>query len=64
MQTLSDDFSRSLNNFLHAFSGQVDAGLCIKNSNTAPELIFEQQGEVRNIVEAQHYQYLLKEIAS
>jgi hypothetical protein len=33
------------------------------NSGAAPELVFEQQGDVRNVVHIPHYQGLLKESA-
>ncbi|MFZ5528608.1 MAG: zeta toxin family protein [Pseudomonadota bacterium] len=57
-------FARSLGNLFNTFSAQADACRCFMNSNATPELIFEQQGEVRNVAHAQHYQHLLKEAAS
>lgn len=33
------------------------------NSDASPELVFEQQGEVRNVVHMPYYQHLLKEAA-
>jgi predicted ABC-type ATPase len=54
-------FSRSLNNMFNMFSAQVDACLCFMNSDATPVLVFEQQGEVRNVAHHQHYQHLLKE---
>lgn len=54
-------FSRSLTNLLNTFSVEVDACRCLMNSNSTPELVFEQQGEVRNVAHAPHYQHLLKE---
>ena len=56
-------FARSLGNLLNSFSTQVDACRCFMNSDASPELVFEQQGEVRNVVHTQYYQYLLKEAA-
>lgn len=56
-------FARSLGNLLNTFSTQVDACSCFMNSDATPELVFEQQGEVRNVVHTQYYQYLLKEAA-
>lgn len=54
-------FARSLDNLLNTFSAQVDACRCFMNSNATPELVFEQQGDVRNVAHAPHYQHLLKE---
>ncbi len=54
-------FARSLDNLFHAFAAQVDACRCFMNSDATPELVFEQQGEVRNVTQQQHYQHLLKE---
>lgn len=54
-------FARSLGNLLNVFSTEVDACRCFMNSSAVPELVFEQQGDVRNIVHAQHHAHLLKE---
>lgn len=54
-------FARSLGNLLNVFSTEVDACRCFMNSSAVPELVFEQQGDVRNIVHAQHHEHLLKE---
>lgn len=54
-------FARSLGNLLYSFSTQVDACRCFMNSDASPELVFEQQGEVRNVLHMQYYQHLLKE---
>lgn len=54
-------FARSLGNLLYSFSTQVDACRCFMNSDASPELVFEQQGEVRNVVHMPYYQHLLKE---
>jgi len=56
-------FARSLGNLLNSFSTQVDACRCFMNSDASPELVFEQQGEVRNVVHMPYYQHLLKEAA-
>lgn len=55
-------FARSLANLLDLFSQEVDACRCFMNSSTLPELVFEQQGGVRNIIHPHHYQHLLREI--
>lgn len=54
-------FARSLNNLLNVFSAEVDACRCFMNSSAAPELVFEQHGDVRNILQAQHHAHLLNE---
>ena len=54
-------FARSLGNLLNSFSTQVDACRCFMNSDASPELVFEQQGELRNVVHMPYYQHLLKE---
>lgn len=56
-------FARSLINLLELFSSEVDACRCFLNSSALPELVFEQQGEIRNILHLQHYQHLLEEAA-
>ena len=55
-------FARSLHHLLEVFSSEVDACRCFMNSGAVPELIFEQQGELRSIVDAIYYQHLLKEV--
>jgi predicted ABC-type ATPase len=51
-------FSRSLANLLDVFSIEVDACRCYINADAVPVLVFEQQGEWRNIVHSVHYQAL------
>lgn len=57
-------FARSLANLLDTFSSAVDACRCFMNSGALPELVFEQQGEQRNVVHVTHYQHLLHEAKS
>lgn len=57
-------FSRSLRNLLDNFSSKVDACRCFMNSDATPQLVFEQKGEVRNVVHSQDYQHLLNEAVS
>ena len=57
-------FARSLGNLLRLFSAQVDACRCFMNSDATPELVFEQQGDWRNVAHSLHYQHLLKEAES
>ena len=54
-------FPRSLKNLLEEFSFLADATSCFMNSGDTPELVFEQQGQLRNIVNEEHYQHLLKQ---
>jgi predicted ABC-type ATPase len=53
-------FGRSLSNLFEVFSLAVDNCRCYMNIDMLPELIFEQQGELRSIVHAAHYQHLLE----
>lgn len=57
-------FSRSLGNLLNLFSSAVDACSCFMNSGPVPELVFERQGDQRNVVNAEYYQLLLQESES
>lgn len=54
-------FARSLANLLDVFSVEVDACRCFMNSATTPELVFEQQGALRNVVAPQHFSHLQAE---
>lgn len=54
-------FARSLSNLLNTFSTQVDACRCFMNSDAMPELIFEQQRDLRNVIHADHYRHLQRE---
>lgn len=54
-------FARSLHNLLTEFSYAVNHCSCFMNTNDETTLIFEQQGEQRNIIHDNFYQYLLKE---
>jgi len=53
-------FGRSLSNLFEVFSFAVDNCRCYINIDMLPELIFEQQGELRSIVHTAHYQHLLE----
>ncbi len=54
-------FARSLQNLLAVFSPEVHACRCFMNSGAVPELVFEQHGELRNVVHPIYYQILLQE---
>jgi predicted ABC-type ATPase len=53
-------FARSLINLLDLFSTQTDTCRCYLNAGPVPELVFDQEGELRNIVHPEHYQALLQ----
>lgn len=55
-------FSRSMANLLDVFSLEVNACRCFMNTDV-PELIFEQQGDLRNIVHPEHYQHLQEQVS-
>ncbi len=52
-------FPRSLTNLLDRFSTEVDFCQCFMNNDMQQELVFEQEGESRNIVNAAYYQHLI-----
>jgi len=54
-------FPRSLYNLLTRFSMIVDHCLCFMNDGESPILIFEQQGEQRDIINERYYDMILKE---
>lgn len=54
-------FPRSLFNLLNDYAGAVDRTRCFMNRSTAPELIFEQQGEQRHIYRPELFAHLMKE---
>jgi len=51
-------FPRSLHNLLNEFSGIVDSCSCFMNDNEEPLLIFEQEGQVRNVINKKFYDML------
>ncbi len=60
-ENITRRFPRSLRNLLQDYSSLVDRARCFMNSSNVPELIFEQQGKERIILNKTHYQLLLKE---
>jgi predicted ABC-type ATPase len=52
-------FPRSLTNLLDHFSAEVDFCQCFMNNDEQQDLVFEQDGESRNIVNNAYYQYLI-----
>ncbi len=53
-------FPRSLRHLLDDFSQRVDRCVCLMNDGENPELVFEQCGDQRDILRADHYQLLLE----
>ena len=53
-------FPRSLRHLLDDFSQRVDRCICFMNDGENPELVFEQCGDQRDILRADHYQLLLE----
>jgi predicted ABC-type ATPase len=56
-------FPRSLHNLLNDFSHGVDRCVCFMNDGENPVLVFEQDGDNRDILHEGYYQLLLKEAA-
>lgn len=54
-------FPRSLRHLLDYFSCRVDSCICFMNDGEKPVLVFEQQGENRDILHNDFYQLLLEE---
>jgi len=54
-------FARSLNNLFADFSYSVNSCSCFMNINDELTLVFEQQGEQRNIIHDDFYQHFLTE---
>ena len=54
-------FPRSLKNLLTDFGAAVDLCQCYMNSDSEPQLIFEQQSDARKVLHADHYQRLQQE---
>lgn len=54
-------FPRSLRRLLYEFSWRVDACTCFMNDAASPQLVFEQQGDRRDVIDAGAYQLLLEE---
>jgi predicted ABC-type ATPase len=54
-------FARSLHNLFTEFSYAVNHCLFLMSTSNEPVLIFEQQGEHRNIIQNEFYQHFIKE---
>ena len=57
-------FPRSLYNLLHVYGPAVSRLQCFYNAGSLPELIFEQQGDARQIMNAALYTLLQRESES
>ncbi|MDA3902918.1 MAG: hypothetical protein PF441_05660 [Desulfuromusa sp.] len=55
-------FSRSLNNLLNNFSHVVDRCSCFMNDGETPVLVFEQNGDNRDILHVVYYQLLQESV--
>ncbi len=54
-------FPRSLRHLLDDFGHRIDSCICFMNDGESPVLVFEQQGENRDILHAGYYQRLIQE---
>lgn len=54
-------FPRSLCNLLNEFSYAVDRTQCFMNESESPQLVFEQQGEARTILNPELFEQLAQE---
>jgi predicted ABC-type ATPase len=54
-------FPRSLRNLLNEFSDAVDRTQCFMNASESPQLVFEQQGETRAILNPELFEQLTQE---
>lgn len=54
-------FPRSLHNLLAEFAPRVDQARCFMNSGEQPELVFEQVGAKRTVMNSEYFELLIKE---
>ena len=62
-QDIERRFPRSLQNLLNEFSLAADRTQCFMNDGEVPQPVFVQQGEVRDVLNAQLFSQLRREIA-
>jgi len=55
-------FPRSLANLLNEFSYAVDECQCYLNQNESPDIVFEQQGNSRLVINQAYYDLLINEV--
>ncbi|BBL73688.1 hypothetical protein [Methylomagnum ishizawai] len=58
LKDLERRFSRSLHNLLNWYSFKVDRCICYMNDGEAPQLIFEQTQNIRNVIHEFNYQVI------
>ena len=63
IQDIERRFSRSLRNLLNEFSWVTGRTQCFMNDGEVPQPIFVQQGETREVLNAQLFNQLIQEIA-
>lgn len=63
-QDIKRRFPRSLYNLLNIFSQAVDRCVCFMNDGDDPVLVFEQNGEYRDILADFYYNQMLQEAGS
>lgn len=61
LEDIERRFPRSLRNLLNEFSYAVDRAQCFMNNSEIPQLVFEQQGEIREILNSELFQQLSQE---
>ncbi|MGB3312309.1 MAG: zeta toxin family protein [Nodosilinea sp.] len=61
LEDIERRFPRSLQNLLNEFSYAVDRTQCFMNEDDSPQLIFEQQGETREILNPELFEQLSQE---
>lgn len=61
MADIERRFPRSLRHLLNEFSHCVDSCICFMNDGESPVLVFEQQGQNRDIMHETYYQLLGEE---
>jgi len=61
LEDIKRRFPRSLRNLLNEFSYAVDRTQCFINDSETPQLIFEQQGETREILNSELFEQLSQE---
>lgn len=61
LEDIKRRFPRSLTNLLVHYSFLVDHCQCYLNANAEPELVFEQHGDKRSIMQQEIFDHLMKE---
>ncbi len=61
LRDITRRFPRSLHNLFYHFSNVVDQTVCFLNTGDQPELVFEQNGSKRLVINEENYCQLLRE---